>query len=425
MKKNVLVFPSGTEIGLEINRALSYSTHFELFGANSTNDHAEFVYKNYLHLPFIDSSDFLACLNQIIAAYQIDYIFPAHDSVVLYMAEQQSNIQAEVITSPFATCEVCRSKKKTYHFFSSLITTPKVYANPEDVDTFPVFLKPDVGQGSKGTYKVNNSQELSFFLKKDSSLLILEYLPGKEYTIDCFTDRQGNLRYASGRVRGRISNGISVSSHEVQNQEFKRISQIINEHLNFRGVWFFQLKENKDGDLSLLEIAPRVAGTMSLPRAMGVNLVQLALFDRMNYDIDIVKNSYKLTLDRALHTKYKIDLSYQYVYIDFDDTITFQQNVNPTLLHFLYQTKNEGKQMILITKHEKNIYESLDRLCINPSLFDKIIHLSKNDKKSNFIEHTDAIFIDDSFAERKEVAEIVGIPVFAPDAVEVLLSWKV
>ena len=31
--KNVLVFPCGSEIGLEINRALSQSKHFKIFGA--------------------------------------------------------------------------------------------------------------------------------------------------------------------------------------------------------------------------------------------------------------------------------------------------------------------------------------------------------------------------------------------------------
>jgi hypothetical protein len=53
----------------------------------------------------------------------------------------------------------------------------------------------------------------------------------------------------------------------------------INKKLHFRGVWFFQVKENINGDLSLLEIAPRVAGTMALSRLKGVNLPLMSLFD--------------------------------------------------------------------------------------------------------------------------------------------------
>ena len=36
-----------------------------------------------------------------------------------------------------------------------------------------------------------------------------------------------------------------------------------------------------------------------------------------------------------------------------------------------------------------------------------------------------AIFIDDSFAERRQVRESCGIPVFDLDMVESLLDWRV
>ena len=43
-KNNILVFPCGSEIGLEINNALKWSTHIELFGASSVDDHGKYVY---------------------------------------------------------------------------------------------------------------------------------------------------------------------------------------------------------------------------------------------------------------------------------------------------------------------------------------------------------------------------------------------
>jgi hypothetical protein len=38
------------------------------------------------------------------------------------------------------------------------------------------------------------------------------------------------------------------------------------------------------------------------------------------------------------------------------------------------------------------------------------------------IRHTDAIFIEDSFQERRDVHERKGIPVFASDSVECLMQ---
>ena len=45
--KNVLVFPCGTEIGLEINAALRFIKFINLYGASSTDDNGRMVYENY------------------------------------------------------------------------------------------------------------------------------------------------------------------------------------------------------------------------------------------------------------------------------------------------------------------------------------------------------------------------------------------
>jgi len=65
-------------------------------------------------------------------------------------------------------------------------------------------------------------------------------------------------------------------------------------------VWFFQVKENKEGELALLEVAPRVAGTMSMSRMLGVNLPLLSLFSFMGYEVNILKNNFGIEVDRSL-----------------------------------------------------------------------------------------------------------------------------
>ena len=44
---NVLVFPCGSEIGLEIHAALRHAKDICLHGASSVSDHGEFVYARY------------------------------------------------------------------------------------------------------------------------------------------------------------------------------------------------------------------------------------------------------------------------------------------------------------------------------------------------------------------------------------------
>ena len=285
-------------------------------------------------------------------------------------------------------------------------------------------MKPDVGQGSKGTNKVSTREEIDFYFQKDPTLLVLEYLPGKEYTVDCFTDRNGILLFAEGRERIRINNGISVNSKQINNPKFQDLAQKINKTLSFQGVWFFQVKERESGELVLMEIAPRIAGTMALFRARGINFTQLSLFDRMGFEVKILDNKLDIEIDRALFARYHIKENYDYVYIDFDDTIIVDNIVNTDIIKFLYQARNMEKKIILITKHKKDINKTLFKFAISEQLFDEIIILNQSDKKSSLIKNANSIFIDDSFAERKEVLEALKIPVFGLDAIEALMFWK-
>lgn len=425
-KQNILVFPCGSEIGLEIYKAMGYSIHFELFGASSVEDHGKFIYKNYIDdVPFVDDPDFAEKINAIVKKFQIDLIFPAHDSVVLKLAQEaaKGTLACRVITSPVATCEVSRSKLKSYRTFAGIIPTPKVFGSIEDVQEadYPIFLKPDVGQGSKGTQIAKDKEDVFFYTKKDDSLLLLEFLPDKEYTVDCFTDKNGTLRFCEGRQRARISNGISVKSMTVEDDRFKVLAEKINKRLTFRGVWFFQVKEGAGGELVLMEIAPRIAGTMGLVRGKGINLALLSAFDALDYDVDVFENSYNIVIDRALKNLYQHDIRYSHVYLDFDDLVILEGKVNPMVMAFVFQCRNKRVKVHLLTRHKHDLEQSLRDYRLT-SLFDEVIWLKGNETKVEAIKHQDAIFIDDSFAERKKVHDALGIPTFDAHMIEALME---
>lgn len=425
MKQNVLIFPCGSEIGLEIHRSLVYSTHFSIIGGSSVNDHGKYVYRDYIGgIPSVEDDNFIAKLNGIIQERKIDYVFPAHDSVVLKLAQARSKgqLKCEVITSPIETCEVVRSKRKTYELFTGIIPVPEL-CEPAQVSEsrLPLFLKPDVGQGSKGVQKVNSINDISFYMSKDPSLLLMEFLPGKEYTVDCFTNYKGELLFCEGRERRRVSNGISVNSKVTNDDRFKAYAKKINSTLKFKGVWFFQVKERKDGELVLMEIAPRIAGTMGLARSKGVNLALLSLFNAVGYDVGIIENAYEMSIDRALHNSYEHNIQYNHAYIDLDDTLVADGRINIQLISFIFQCINNGVGVHLITRH-KNVLEESLRTHRLTNLFDEIIWIKPEGEKHKHIKHKDSIFIDDSYAERKNVSDVLGIPVFDPHMVEGLME---
>jgi carbamoylphosphate synthase large subunit len=427
---NVAVFPAGTEIGLEINRALKYSTHIKLFGLSSIPDHSRCVYKNYSdEIPYYSDKSFIQKLNKFIEENRIDYIYPAHDDVQLFLTENANLIKAEIITSELDTVRLCRSKIKTYKYFSEFRFIPQFY-NSNEIDKlgsidFPIFIKPDIGQGSKGAIKLNSLEELKYAIQGNEKLVICEYLPGEEYTVDCFTDFKGKLRVCNIRNRIRIKSGISVNSKILKlDDEVSEIATIINDKLRLRGAWFFQLKKDKNGKYKLMEIAPRVSGTMGLSRNTGTNYPLLSIFDKMGTEIKIIKNSYDIEVDRALFSRFITNLNYDSIYIDLDDTLIIDNKVNNYLMMFVYQSLNQGKKIYLLTKHENDVYNTLEKYRISKNIFDKIFHLSKEEHKSNYIEDSNSIFIDDSFSERYDVSTKTKIAVFDSSEIESLIDWR-
>lgn len=421
-KTKVLVFPCGSEVGLELFRSLAKDTHIELYGASSTpSNHGKYLYANYADgLPYITAPGCIEALNALIRRHEIDCLFPAMDSVVLELARHQEQLACRVIGSPLETCRICCSKRATYETLSDVMRVPVLYQNLDRVSRWPIFLKPDCGYGSRGTRVAGSRQEAQFFLDREEGLLAMEYLPGREYTVDCFTDRHGNIVFVGARERLRIQNGISVHSRLVEGTVFQELAGIINAALPLRGVWFFQLKESDDGTLTLLEVAPRVAGTMALHRNLGVNLALLSVFDAMDMEVSVQANSFQIEIDRALAGRFHTDLTYNHVYVDLDDCLICEGRVDVQAVAFLYQCVNRGITIHLLTRHNGLVDETLGRARLR-GLFDDVIHLQSDERKSDHIHHADAIFIDDSFRERKDVHERKGIPVFAPDAIECLM----
>jgi hypothetical protein len=417
-RRKVLIFPCGSEIGLELGRALAYSTNFEVIGASSVEDHGRFAFDSYIGgLPFL-GEDLLDPLNATIRERGIDFVIPAHDSAVLRFAEwsEQGRLAAPVVGSPLETCRIARSKAATYQALGKVVAVPLLHDPCTPPSNFPVFLKPDIGQSSRGTHLARTEAEWRFYRSADPTLLVCEYLPGAEYTIDCFTDRHGALRFVGGRIRKRVSGGISVNSIGIEDPRFRLIAEAIAGVLTFRGQWFFQLKERSDGDLVLLEIAPRCSGTSGFHRNRGINLPLLALYDAIGLDISIHPNPGFLETDRALAARHRFDYFFDEVYVDLDDTLIWDGRVNHRMISVLYRFRGEGKRLYLLTRHgarhPESAREVLEAQAVSPELFDHIYEVAKSERKSSYIPGPRAILIDDSFAERIEVLKQCGIPVF-------------
>jgi carbamoyl-phosphate synthase large subunit len=418
----VLVLPGGTEIGLEVRRSLADLKEVDLAGAGAPADrHGPFAYRRWATVRSVNEVGWQDELNAVIEKLGIDFVFPGHDDALLALAEHADVIDARIVTSPAPTCRLTRSKSATYEALADAVPVPEVFADAAAVDRFPVFVKPDASQGSQGAMLIHDRGALERAVAGGSDL-IMEYLPGDELTVDCFSDRERGLLFARARPRLRTRAGISMSSRTSEEDPVIRgLAEAIDGRLELHGAWFFQLRQDAGGRLRLLEVAPRAAGTSAVHRVTGVNFALLSLYEQLRVPVQIAPSAIRVELDRALVNRYRHDLRYSTVYVDLDDTLIVRDAVNATLVAFLYQCLNAGHPLVLLTRHRGELDQTLGRFRLH-GLWDRVVLVAEHEAKADYIPEPDAILIDDSFRERADAHERRGIATFDASMLEVLLD---
>ncbi|WP_312077058.1 ATP-grasp domain-containing protein [Leclercia sp.] len=425
MKKiNVLIFPCGAENAGEIYSALRYSVHIGLLlGASSVSDHGEFRFPEYAgKMPNINAEDFDAQFLRLVKEKQIDVVFSTHDSVALKLARlNEHKPHYFLVNGDRQVAETLRYKSATYALFEDCRWVPHRYRDLPAIGNWPKIVKPDCGQGGNGVQLVNNQLALEQAIESIEQAIVVEYLPGEEITVDCFTDRNRRLVWAGPRTRERVRAGISMRSREVDfDDEIGEIVTIINARMALRGPWFVQLKRDAVGRWKLLEVSCRVAGAMVFQRARGVNLPLMAIHDFMGRNLIAQAEASVSIIDRAILTRARSELDYQRVYVDLDDTLIINGFAVPAVMAFLYQSRAKGKVITLITRHAQKPEDSLVRAGIALNLFDEIIHLTAGERKSESIQPY-SVFIDNYFPERMDVRTLKDVLVLDVDAVEFYL----
>ncbi len=418
----VLVFPCGTEIGLEVARSLRFAPQFELVGASGpVSNHGPYVFRRYRgDMPFVTDPGFIDKLNAVIAEEKVGLVFPAHDDATVTLSRRRDEIAAPLVAPRDDTCALCRSKRDTYLALAPYLRVPAIFDNPADTLPFPVFLKPDRGQASRGTAFVHNRKELEFHLGLNPALLTLEYLPGREYTVDCFTDRHGTLRYVGARERLRISGGISTDTRLVHRPELDAMAQAIHRTLPMRGAWYFQAREDASGTPALLEVAARVGGSMGLHRALGVNLPLLAALDALELDVDIAPMKREVRMDRALDCCYAPALSPTRVIIDLDSAFFLPDGKpNPWVVAFVVQCRNQGLPVMAFTGYRAAMKKRLRACGLLGLLGDPESVL----ESGTHLKAEDALLITDD-PELRGDSLASGFVVVGPDAVDALIDSR-
>lgn len=110
-------------------------------------------------------------------------------------------------------------------------------------------------------------------------LLVTEYLPGPEYSVDAFIGARTKI--AIPRLRKSIRSGISFDNIIEFRDDMVDFTLQMGEYLGLQYAFGFQYKLDEEGVPKVLESNPRVQGTMVASLFSGVNVIWLSVREIM------------------------------------------------------------------------------------------------------------------------------------------------
>jgi carbamoyl-phosphate synthase large subunit len=209
----------------------------------------------------------------------IDLVFPLIDPELPILSAARDMFEANgicVAISGQKTMAISNDKRNTEQFFNSLgLATPRILqksAVEAGSHPFPVFIKPSNGSSSIGSRILESEEDLRYWWPRTNDPLLMEYAPGREYTVDVYCGLNGDISCAVPRRRLRVRHG------EVEKGRTENVSMLIEQAIiaakaldTPRGVINFQCMVGDDNIPKWIELNARFGGGAPLSHQAGAN----------------------------------------------------------------------------------------------------------------------------------------------------------
>jgi len=229
---------------------------YRLIGCDVRKDTVgkHFCEKTY-QVPQPSNHKYLAEIKKIIKQEKVDLVIP----LTTYELEELSKLKTPVLSGNLAM----NDKARLFEVLSNAY-----YVVPFFQTLTGSVIKPNIGSGEDNVHVTTGNG------------IVMEYLPGKEYTVDCLA-KNGKMVICVPRTRDVIRDGITFEGVTIKHDIIMGYCQDIIEIFHTDGLVGFQFKEDAYGNPKLIDCNPRIQGSMYHSTLVGVNIIEGAVKQKL------------------------------------------------------------------------------------------------------------------------------------------------
>jgi carbamoyl-phosphate synthase large subunit len=260
----------------------------------------------FYQIPTPENDSFIGILLNICEKEKVDVILPQVTRELGILASKKKEFKnigtnvaisdkevIDLVNNKFELLKISRKiglptpKFEVVSKREELIETVKRFGYPES----KIIVKPPISNGMRGLRVLDefidrkklyySEKPTTFFSTLNDlidilgeefpSLIVTEYLPGDEYTVDML--RTKNVCVVVPRLREKIRSGITFSGQVIENTRIIEFSRRLSEETDLMYAFGFQFKLNSEKIPMLLESNPRIQGTMLMATFANANII--------------------------------------------------------------------------------------------------------------------------------------------------------
>lgn len=266
-------------------------------------------------VPRVDSKDYVNKILEICAIENIGLVVSLFDIDLPYLAAAKSKFDALgicLVVSDENIIDIANDKWQTYEFLlENDLPTPLTYKNLDIFAaaiksgeiSFPVIIKPRWGMGSLSVYKASSLEEVNFFVfycknaisssylnilsnELDESVLIQEFISGKEFGIDVFNDLQARQLVTVVKEKMAMRSGETDVAIVVNEPLICDLAEQVGDKLKHIGNLDIDILLDKNNSPFVLEFNARFGGGYPFSHLAGVDFPALLIQMAEGLEID-------------------------------------------------------------------------------------------------------------------------------------------